>query len=131
MIQAERRLTYPKTFEEIASTSNSAPIMTTADEITVNDEIFTTPDKSTTQSDRCTWEKAENCAWFDSPFEGHIGWTRRSKLCEFHRGANDLLRTSELCELHVKRSNILIPCESEIYCYRYSVLSQFYKDYGN
>ena len=133
VVEAERSKTFPKTFSEILSTPIRAPIATTADEITVNDEIFTTPDKSTTQSDSCSWEKAENCAWFDSPYEGYIVWPRRFSLCEFHRVANNILGSSanHTCKLHVKRSNILIPCESGNYCFRYVALSQFYKDNEN
>ena len=70
MVEAERRKTYPKTFAEITSTSIPAPIATTANEITVSDEIFTTPDKSTTQNERCSWKKAENCTWFNCSEEG-------------------------------------------------------------
>ena len=125
---------FPKTFSEIVSTP-IRPIATTANEITVNDEIFTTPDKSTTQNIRCTWEKAENCAFLEPPIEGYIPDRRLwpplgyDRLCYFHRAANNYIGHCEPCDLHTNRSNILIPCNDPgNYCEAYSRMSQVYKE---
>ena len=104
VVEAERSKVFPKTFSEIISTP-TRPIAAIANEITVNDEIFTTPGKITTQNMRCPWKKAENCAFLEPPIEGHIP-SRRSligftdRLCYFHRSANNYIENCKPCDLH-------------------------------
>ena len=108
VVEAERRKVFPKTFSEIVSTPIHTPISTTAEESTVNDEIYTTPIKSSTQTDKCSWEKAEKCMWFDPPLEGRAPTRHAYKMCKFHYEIHKKLPFSSehSCDLHENRLNI-------------------------
>ena len=125
--QAERSKVFPKTFSEIISTP-TRPIAAIGNEITVNDELFTTPGKITTQNMRCPWNKAENCAFLEPPIEGPIPSYKsigfEDRLCYFHRTANSAIEHCNPCDLHKNRSKILIPCnDSGNYCGAYRKMS--------
>ena len=127
--QAERSKVFPKTFSEIISTPTRpiaaigneitvTPISsTTAEEFTVTDEIYTTPTKSSKETNKCSWEKSEQCLWFNSQIEGRFT-TDHDKLCGFHKTLNFKMNDKP-CEFHKKRSNIFTPCESGKSCLTY------------
>lgn len=137
VVEAER--TFPKTFSEIVSTPIRAPVTTTADEITVRDEIFTTPDKKTTQNIRCSWNRDDKCVWFNCNEEGPEPYRSNQQpqdFCGFHKMANDYFTwyifRFKTCNFHEKRSNISFPCDKkpeEDYCDRFRSLKYEYPNF--
>ena len=121
-MQTERRIVYPKTFSEIASTSIPAPAVKAVD---VTDEIFVTPTKKKVQNAICSpW--CYTCEWVNCNDEGPED-KHQSDFCGFHRIANDYFtrhRHIETCKFHEKRSNLPIACEE--LCPRYERLYALY-----